>query len=111
VGSPRLELGPGALVCARPAGRSDEWARSDLYDVGAVHAPFADPYCPALRAALSKSALDIVDGGAMVVMEGPLFSTRAESQSFAQQGWSLENMTEHCCVEGASLLSVRLREI
>jgi 5'-methylthioadenosine phosphorylase len=64
-------------------------------DVGAVHAPFADPYCPVLRAHLVASDPAIVDGGAMVVIEGPRFSTRAESAHYAAQGWSLVNMTGH----------------
>ena len=38
---------------------------------------------------------DVKRGGAMVVIEGPRFSTRAESQSYAAQGWSLVNMTGH----------------
>ena len=37
----------------------------------------------------------VLDGGAMVVIEGPRFSTRAESQWYAAQGWSLVNMTGH----------------
>jgi 5'-methylthioadenosine phosphorylase len=37
--------------------------------------------------------IDAVDGGTMVVVEGPRFSTRAESRWFAVQGWSLVNMT------------------
>jgi len=65
-------------------------------DTGAAHAPFADPYCPDLRSALVKAAgADAIDGGTMVVIEGPRFSTRAESQSYAAQGWSLVNMTGH----------------
>src|SRR3546814_14843323 len=35
----------------------------------------------------------VVDGGTMVVIQGPRFSTRAESQWFASQGFSLINMT------------------
>jgi 5'-methylthioadenosine phosphorylase len=64
-------------------------------DEGAAHAPFADPYCPALRRALVGAAPDVKDGGTMVVIEGPRFSTRAESQSYAAAGWSLVNMTGH----------------
>ncbi|MDQ6687888.1 MAG: S-methyl-5'-thioadenosine phosphorylase [Actinomycetota bacterium] len=62
-------------------------------DQGAVHAPFADPYCPRLRLALLAADDAVVDGGTVVVVEGPRFSTRAESQSFAAAGWSLVNMT------------------
>lgn len=65
-------------------------------DKGAAHAPFADPYCPTLREALVSAAGDgVIDGGAMVVIEGPRFSTRAESQSYAAAGWTVVNMTGH----------------
>jgi 5'-methylthioadenosine phosphorylase len=97
VGSLRQELGPGTFVLPdqlvdRTSGRA-----STYFDTGAVHIAFADPYCPDGRAAVLKTAarLDqsIVDGGVMVVINGPRFSTRAESQHYAAQGWSLINMT------------------
>ena len=54
------------------------------------------PYCPDLRAALLDAAgADALGGGTMVVIEGPRFSTRAESQSYAQAGWTVVNMTGH----------------
>ncbi len=86
---------PGALVVPdqlvdRTTDRSQTYVTS-----GAAHAPFADPYCPSLRGAMLQAAPDAVDGGAMVVIEGPRFSTRAESQWYAAQGWSLVNMTGH----------------
>ena len=95
VGSLRPELGPGAFVVPdqlvdRTSGRTQTF-----YDEGAVHVPFADPYCPVLRAALVGADPDIVDGATLVVIEGPRFSTRAESQWFAGLGWSLVNMTGH----------------
>ncbi len=65
-------------------------------DTGAAHAPFADPYCPDLRTALVDAAgNEVIDGGTMVVIEGPRFSTRAESQSYAAAGWTVVNMTGH----------------
>jgi 5'-methylthioadenosine phosphorylase len=60
---------------------------------GACHLPFADPYCGGIRAAVRTAAPDVVDGGTMVVIEGPRFSTRAESRHYAAQGWELVNMT------------------
>jgi len=57
-----------------------------------VHLPFGDPYCAGLGAALSR-ADEVAYGGTMVVIEGPRFSTRAESRYYAAQGWSLINMT------------------
>jgi 5'-methylthioadenosine phosphorylase len=99
VGSLRADLGPGTVVIPdqlvdRTTGRTQTF-----FDEGACHVPFADPYCPVGRAsamiAATRSGLQAVDGGTMVVVEGPRFSTRAESQWFAAQGWSLVNMTGH----------------
>jgi 5'-methylthioadenosine phosphorylase len=99
VGSLRPELGPGALVVCdqlvdRTSGREQTY-----YDSGAVHVGFADPYCPTGRRVavdLARSAgWPVTDGGTMVVVEGPRFSTRAESHWFAAQGWSVVNMTGH----------------
>ncbi|MDT5089939.1 MAG: 5-methylthioadenosine phosphorylase, partial [Mycobacterium sp.] len=59
---------------------------------GAAHVAFADPYCPTLRSAVTGLP-EVVDGGTMVVIEGPRFSTRAESQWFAAAGFTLINMT------------------
>ena len=60
---------------------------------GATHVPFADPYCPGVSDALVAAAPDVRRGGTMVVIEGPRFSTRAESQWYAAQGGTLINMT------------------
>jgi 5'-methylthioadenosine phosphorylase len=92
VGSLRPELGPGTVVVPdqlfdRTRGRADTY-----FDSGAVHVDFADPYCPTLRAA-AGGLPGVVDGGTMVVIQGPRFSTRAESQWFASSGFSLVNMT------------------
>jgi 5'-methylthioadenosine phosphorylase len=95
VGGLQPDLGPGTLVVPdqlvdRTSGRPQTYVER-----GAAHAPFADPYCPRLRAALLAATADAHDGGTMVVIEGPRFSTRAESQGYAAAGWSLVNMTGH----------------
>ncbi len=64
-------------------------------DSGAAHVPFADPYCGRLAETLTAADATVRKGGTMVVIEGPRFSTRAESQHYAAQGWSLINMTGH----------------
>jgi 5'-methylthioadenosine phosphorylase len=92
VGSLKPELGPGVVVVPdqlvdRTNGRADTY-----FDSGAIHVDFADPYCPTLRAAASGLP-GVTDGGTMVVIQGPRFSTRAESQWFASAGFSLVNMT------------------
>jgi 5'-methylthioadenosine phosphorylase len=97
VGSLRAELGPGTFVVPDQLVDRTTSRSQTFYDEGAVHVPFADPYCPAGRhVVLEQSAAagtDAVDGGAMVVIEGPRFSTRAESRWYAAQEWSLVNMT------------------
>jgi 5'-methylthioadenosine phosphorylase len=95
VGGLQPATGPGTLVVPdqlvdRTSGREQTYVER-----GAAHVPFADPYCPDLRAGLLASAPEVVDGGTMVVIEGPRFSTRAESRWYAAQGWSLVNMTGH----------------
>jgi 5'-methylthioadenosine phosphorylase len=66
---------------------------SSYVETGAVHLPFADPYCAATGAAVAAADPTVKAGGTMVVIEGPRFSTRAESQHYAAQGWDLINMT------------------
>ena len=92
VGSLTTELGPGSMVV--PDQLVDRTsARADTYfDTGGIHVGFADPYCPTLRANAAELP-GVVDGGTMVVIEGPRFSTRAESQWFAAAGFTLINMT------------------
>ncbi|MEB4208635.1 S-methyl-5'-thioadenosine phosphorylase [Mycobacterium sp. 94-17] len=92
VGSLKPELGPGSVVVPdqlvdRTGGRADTY-----FDAGGIHVDFADPYCPSLRDAVTGLP-GVTDGGTMVVIQGPRFSTRAESQWFASAGFSLVNMT------------------
>jgi 5'-methylthioadenosine phosphorylase len=69
------------------------------YDEGACHVPFADPYCPSVRSVAIVTAREQgwepVTSATLVVIEGQRFSTRAESQWFAAQGWTLVGMTGH----------------
>ncbi|MFG3578249.1 S-methyl-5'-thioadenosine phosphorylase [Micromonospora chersina] len=99
VGGLRPELGPGTFVVPdqlvdRTSGRAQTY-----YDQGAVHVSFADPYCPAGRRTLLDAAagrgVPAVDGGTVVVVQGPRFSTRAESRWFASIGGTVVNMTGH----------------
>jgi 5'-methylthioadenosine phosphorylase len=100
VGSLKPELGPGGLVVPdqlvdRTCGRAQTFYDGPV----PVHVSFADPYCPQGRDTVLQTAattdVPIVDGGTMVVIPGPRFSTRAESVSYASAGWSLVNMTGH----------------
>lgn len=97
VGSLRADIGPGGLVVPdqlvdRTSGRA-----ATFFDDGAAHVSFADPYCPTGRGLAVRTARrggwEPVDGGTLVIIEGPRFSTRAESQWYAAQGWSIVGMT------------------
>ena len=65
----------------------------------AVHVPFADPYCPRGRAQAITSAQAAnwapQESGTLVVINGPRFSSRAESRWYAAQGWTLVGMTAY----------------
>ena len=99
VGGLQPSLGPGSLVVCDQLVDRTSGRRQTFHDTGAVHVPFADPYCPTGRASAVRLARDagwsVVDGGTMVVVEGPRFSTRAESRWHAAQGWSVVGMTGH----------------
>ncbi|HEY0932401.1 MAG TPA: S-methyl-5'-thioadenosine phosphorylase [Trebonia sp.] len=99
VGSLTASCGPGTLVIPdqlvdRTTGRTQTY-----YDSGAVHVPFADPYCPSGRghavAAARRAGWAPAGSGTLVVIDGPRFSTRAESRWYAAQGWTLIGMTGH----------------
>jgi len=92
VGGLRDEVAPGDLVVPdqlvdRTSGRARTYVER-----GAVHLPFADPYCPGLSTALAAPD-GVRRGGTMVVIDGPRFSTRAESRDYAARGWTVVNMT------------------
>lgn len=95
VGSLKPELAPGTLVV--PDQFVDRtWGREHtVYGDGrpVVHVSPADPYCPTGRAAVIATGNQVVAGGTMVVINGPRFSTRAESRWHAEQGWSIVGMT------------------
>ncbi len=97
-GSLQAEAAPGQFVVCdqlvdRTTGRADTFYDGPL----TTHISFADPYCPELRALAVKHAeqqgITVHDGGTMVVIQGPRFSTRAESRWFQQAGWKVINMT------------------
>jgi 5'-methylthioadenosine phosphorylase len=64
-----------------------------------VHVSWADPYCPELRPLGAEAArgagMQVHDAGTVVVIEGPRFSTRAESAWYQRQGWEVINMTQY----------------
>jgi 5'-methylthioadenosine phosphorylase len=98
VGSLTMDYEPGTLVIPDQLVDRTRTRAQTYYDAGhAVHVPFADPYCPVGRATavatVRAAGWAPVESGTLVVIEGPRFSTRAESQWFAAQGWTLVGMT------------------
>lgn len=99
VGSLREEYGPGTLVL--PDQVIDRtWGRAHtVYDSEGpvVHVGFADPYCPRGRqVVLDSTGADTgvpIDGGTLVVVNGPRFSTRAESHWHTAMGGTVIGMT------------------
>jgi 5'-methylthioadenosine phosphorylase len=95
--TPRLELGT-FVVCDQYVDRTS--GRDDTFYTGpTVHVSAADPYCPDLRRILVETAgelgIPVHDGGTVVVIQGPRFSTRAESKWFQSMGWEAINMTAY----------------
>lgn len=98
VGSMKEEIAPGHLVVVdqfidRTVGRE----RSFFGDGVVGHIPFADPVCPVLRPMVAEAAkasgATVHDGGTYICIEGPQFSTRAESHLFRSWGVSVIGMT------------------
>ncbi|MDX6512776.1 MAG: 5-methylthioadenosine phosphorylase, partial [Gaiellaceae bacterium] len=93
-----LELGE-FVVCDQFVDRT--WGRGDTFYEGpeTTHVSAADPYCPDLRRVLVETASELGikarDGGTVVVIQGPRFSTRVESKWFAAVGFDMINMTAY----------------
>lgn len=95
VGSLRAELGPGDLVVPDQIADRTHGRPHTFFDggTGVVHASFADPYCPYGRRAALGTGLDATGSATLVVINGPRFSTRAESPEYQRNGWSIIGMT------------------
>jgi 5'-methylthioadenosine phosphorylase len=99
-GALRSDLALGELViCDQFVDRT--WGREDTFFDGPEtrHVSAADPYCADLRRVLLETAgvlgIEARDGGTVVVVQGPRFSTRAESRWFQTMGWDVVNMTAY----------------
>ncbi len=99
-GSLKLEVRPGDMVVAdqvvdRTNGRKDTFYDGPI----TTHVSFADPYCPQLRpiaiAGLKAAGITTHEKGTIVVVQGPRFSTRAESKWYQDAGWDVINMTQY----------------
>lgn len=99
-GSLQSPIRPGDFVICdqfvdRTTGRIDTF-----YDGPVVtHVSSAEPYCPILRehaiAVCRERDVSVHDRGTVVVIQGPRFSTKAESRWFTQMGWEVIGMTQY----------------
>jgi 5'-methylthioadenosine phosphorylase len=99
VGSLREEIVPGHIVIPDQfIDRTKSERAATFFGNGIVaHVGFADPTCPCLSARLYQAARDAGatahKGGTYICMEGPAFSTRAESNMYRQLGGDIIGMT------------------
>lgn len=103
VGSLKAHIEPGDLVVLEQL-LDRTWGRPDTFVDGPQvdHVSFADPYCPELSGAVAAAAAApggwpgrVHTGGSVVVIQGPRFSTRAESRWYASAGFDVINMTQY----------------
>lgn len=100
VGSLQTHIRPGDfVVCDQYVDRTR--GRKDTFYDGPVvyHVSSADPYCPHLRKltieVIREQGIPVHETGTMVVIQGPRFSTKAESQWFTRSGWQVVGMTQY----------------
>lgn len=100
VGSLQKNYKPGDFVILdqfidRTKGRIDTFYDGPI----ATHISSAFPYCPEISALTVKEAkkmrLNVHESGTVVIIQGPRFSTAAESLWFTKMGWQVVNMTEY----------------
>jgi 5'-methylthioadenosine phosphorylase len=99
-GSLQKHVKPGDFVICdqyvnMTSGRKDTFYEGPI----ATHVSPADPYCPELREIAIQSAeqngISVHKTGTVLVINGPRFSTKAESKFFTAQGWEVINMTQY----------------
>jgi 5'-methylthioadenosine phosphorylase len=99
VGSLREDLPPQSLLVPDQIFDRTKHRDSTFFGDGiVVHMPFADPYCPHMIEHLADSCATATDAeseedGTYVCIEGPQYSTRAESEFYRDQGWDVIGMT------------------
>jgi len=99
VGSLREDLEPRTLVIPDQLFDRTRHRNYTFFGDGmVVHQGFADPFCGDLSATLTEAArestsAEVEAGGTYVTIEGPQFSTRAESEFFRDQGFDVIGMT------------------
>jgi 5'-methylthioadenosine phosphorylase len=99
-GSLKASVKPGDFVVSdqlvdRTTGRKDTFYDGPI----TTHVSFAHPYCPEMRAlavaAIREQGVTVHEKGTVVTIQGPRFSTVAESRWYASAGWEVINMTQY----------------
>ena len=99
-GSLQLHVEPGHFVVSdqfvdRTSGRADTFFDGPIVS----HVSSAEIYDPVLRGialdVIREHGITVHDGGTVVVIQGPRFSTKAESKWFSDAGWEVINMTQY----------------
>ncbi len=99
-GSLQPNMKPGEFVVTdqfvdRTSGRADTFCEGP----SVMHISAANPYCPELRKiatdVIRRSGITVHGEGTIVVINGPRFSSTAESKWFTQMGWHVINMTQY----------------
>jgi len=98
IGSLREEMAPGSFVAVDQLIDRTNMRECSFFGPGLVaHVSLADPICPRLSAmaaqAARKAGAEVHDGGCYIAVEGPQFSTRAESRLYRQWGADVIGMT------------------
>src|SRR6202049_3278813 len=99
VGSLRERIAPRDLLIPNQLFDRTRSRVNTFYEGGiVVHCTFAEPFCPTLSALLLESAhelgnVKVHEGGTYICMEGPLFSTKAESRTYRSWGMDIIGMT------------------
>ena len=100
VGSLNAAIHPGMFVVNdqfvdRTSGRKDTFYNGPIV----THVSTAEPYCPELRTlaieAVKRNGVPLQATGTAVIIQGPRFSTKAESRWFTHMGWDIVNMTQY----------------
>lgn len=97
VGSLREKIKPGDLVFVDQFIDHTKHRALTFHDEKVIHTPMAEPFCKNLRSLLSKSAKELKlrhhPKGTVITIEGPRFSTKAESHMFRSWGADVINMS------------------
>ena len=99
-GSLQKHIKPGDfVVCDQYVDWTDGRKNTFIEGPKCIHPSAADPYCPELRqiavTQAKKLGIAVHDGGCVVIINGPRFTTKAESQFFTSQGWEVINMSQY----------------